>query len=178
MLEVDFVACANVFSHEQDEEGVNEVSKYTKFSQLELTESQEVFSSWDRMTKRRSNCSQAEFKMWEQATGITYNEEAVLADTSLRPNLDPCKPYKHDWMHCLMSIGILWVSSICWKACNVGNNLVNMLASGQFHPIGSMQASRWQLCFQRAECKNTSRLKNSVALQVSYSQSCQCWCTS
>lgn len=114
--------CRNVFSHEQDEEGVNEVSKYTKFSQLELTESQEVFSSWDRMTKRRSNCSQAEFKMWEQATGITYNEEAVLADTSLRPNLDPCKPYKHDWMHCLMSIGILSLGVFnmlegmqCWK---------------------------------------------------------------
>ena len=98
------------------------MSKYTKFSQLELTESQEVFSSWDRMTKRRSNCSQAEFKMWEQATGITYNEEAVLADTSLRPILDPCKQYKHDWMHCLMGNGILSLGVFnmlegmqCWK---------------------------------------------------------------
>ena len=111
--------------------------------------------------------------MWEQATGITYNEEAVLADTSLRPNLDPCKPYKHDWMHCLMSIGIL--------SLGVFNMLEGMQCWKQFGEyVGQWTIpSHWQhagikvdnFVFQRAECKNTSRLKNSVALQVSYSQS-------
>ena len=38
--------CKNVFSHSEDDGGVSEVTRWTSFGQLQLTESEEVFSSW------------------------------------------------------------------------------------------------------------------------------------
>ena len=35
-----------MFSHSEDDDGVSEVTRWTSFGQLQLTESEEVFSSW------------------------------------------------------------------------------------------------------------------------------------
>ena len=105
--------CKNVFSHSEDDGGVSEVTRWTSFGQLQLTESEEVFASWDRMAGRWSTCSAGEFKRWQQAADITFSPEAVLADRTLRDVLDPCRQYKHDWMHCLCSNGILSIGIYC-----------------------------------------------------------------
>jgi hypothetical protein len=99
--------CKNVFSHMEDEEGISDAGRWLSFSQLDLATSQEVFESWDRMATRALTCTAADFKCWQQATGITYSPEALLADHTLREVLDPCEQYKHDWMHALMSNGVL-----------------------------------------------------------------------
>ena len=99
--------CKNVFSHMEDEEGISDAGRWISFSQLDLATSQKVFESWDRMATRALTCTAADFKCWQQATGITYSPEALLADPTLREVLDPCEQYKHDWMHALMSNGVL-----------------------------------------------------------------------
>lgn len=99
--------CKNCFTHGIDEDMLSPVSCWTKMSQLDMTQSQEIFSSWDRMAGRALACSAADFKQWQQAAGITFHPEALLADTTLRQVLDPCRQYFHDWMHCLMSNGVL-----------------------------------------------------------------------
>ena len=99
--------CKNVFSHNEEEEGISEVSKWTCFKNLDLNSCEEIFSSWDRMAARSGNMSAQDFKTWQQASGITFSNEAILADVSLRNILKPTQQYKHDWMHCLMSNGVL-----------------------------------------------------------------------
>lgn len=108
----------NCFTAGVGEEVLAPVSCWTKVSQLDLTESAEIFSSWDRMAGRALTCSAGEFKQWQQAAGITWSPEAVLADKTLRPVLDPIKQYFHDFMHCLMATGA--VSTLCWNKWQAG----------------------------------------------------------
>ena len=159
--------CKNVFSHSEDDDGVSEVTRWTSFGQLQLTESEEVFASWDRMAGKWSTCSAGEFKRWQQAAGITFSPEAVLADRTLRDVLDPCRQYKHDWMHCLCSNGILSIGIYClmeeWTA---GRTLATMLVCGPSQASGNSVASMCKSCLQMRECKNTEKAPSSAALPV------------
>ena len=99
--------CSNCFSHETDEDGLHVACRFTAHSQLVQHTSQEMFESWDRMALRAETCSSAEFKDWQQATGITYSKEALLACPSLRHLLEPTQQWMHDYMHCLLANGLL-----------------------------------------------------------------------
>ena len=99
--------CSNCFSHETDEDGIHIACRFTAHNQLIQHTSQEMFESWDRMAMRAEACSAADFKDWQQATGITYSKQALLACASLRHLLDPVKQWMHDYMHALLSNGLL-----------------------------------------------------------------------
>ena len=126
--------CRNVFSHHDDEEGVSDVSCWTSLSQLQFTNSQEVFQSWDRMAARQGSLPAGQFKMWQQACGITFSKEAVLADLSLRCVLNPCRQY-------------MLVCSTCWMVWMHGTHWLDMWLNGKFQLNGSILASMWQSCF-------------------------------
>ena len=114
--------CKNVFSTSDQEEGISEVSKFVSASRLDLATSQEIFSSWDRMAARQACSNQQQWKLWQQAAGISFSPEAMLACLQLRSVVDPVKQFVHDWMHCLCSNGIISLGIFfileemdCWK---------------------------------------------------------------
>ena len=105
--------CANMFQLADDndndaEDGfMSEIAKHCKFEQLHLVSDQEIFKSWDRMKERHGNVSKKEFQQWEQAAGITFSPFALLANPTLRPILKPSQQNCWDWMHCLLSNGVM-----------------------------------------------------------------------
>ena len=52
------------------------------------------------------------FEIWQKACGLTYAKCCLLFDKQLRWShiLQPAKQYCHDWMHCLVSAGIIQVA--------------------------------------------------------------------
>ena len=52
------------------------------------------------------------FEIWQKACGLTYAKCCLLLDKQLRRSniLHPAKQYCHDWMHCLVSAGIIQVA--------------------------------------------------------------------
>lgn len=103
--------CRNVFlagdTQDNDEGFVAEVSAYTKHNQLSLTEDAEIYQSWQRLQERSRTCSRADFNMWQQAAGMTWSEHAMLNDLQMQQVVQPCTMMFHDWMHALLSNGIL-----------------------------------------------------------------------
>lgn len=53
-----------------------------------------------------------QFEIWQKACGLTYAKCCLLLDKQLRWShiLQPAKQYCHDWMHCLVSAGIIQVA--------------------------------------------------------------------
>ena len=76
-------------------------------AQLVQHSSEDMFASWDRMEVRYNTCNVAERKRWQQATGITYSPESLMVCPELRYLLDPVTLWVHDYMHCLLSNGLL-----------------------------------------------------------------------
>ena len=99
--------CSNCFSHMTDEDGVGAGCDFICHAQLAQHSSQEMFASWDRMQVRYNTCNAGEWKRRQQATGITYSPEALMACPELRHLLDPVTQWTHDYMHCLLSNGLM-----------------------------------------------------------------------
>ena len=126
--------CKNVFvaKTNQDEEEdmeIMEVSSFTKVNQLDLATDTEIWSSWSRMTARKSTKSASAFKKWEQATGITYSSHAILADPSLQEHFQPTSVLFHDWMHALLCNGVMSIAIYkVLQEVNLWSNLAGWLA--------------------------------------------------
>ena len=101
--------CCNqiVFLHEGEEDAEKAVLRTISKTELVLATDDEALASWDRMAHRKNVCSKKEFQVWEQCTGWTFSEEALLSSPSLRPWLKPCTQYMHDYMHGMVSNGTL-----------------------------------------------------------------------
>ena len=76
-------------------------------SQLQLASDSEVMASWQRMEQRFLSETPKVFAQWEQATGFSFSEQALLGSTVLRPFLQPVSCYMHDWMHGVVANGTL-----------------------------------------------------------------------
>ena len=50
--------------------------------------------------------------MWQQATGISWNAHSVVCCKQLRHVLQPQEQYVHDWLHCLLSNGLLGIALV------------------------------------------------------------------
>ena len=103
--------CSNCFSLKQagdeSEDDIDPSSQFTKHSELVLHSSEEMLESWDRMAARYGKCSAKEWSAWQQAAGITFSPESLLACPALRPFLKPTEQWMHDYMHGLLSNGLL-----------------------------------------------------------------------
>ena len=110
--------CKNVFAvsnaaptkeeeEEEEELELSAVSKFVKHSQLQLASSEEIIASWQRTQARAATCTQQELAMWEQACGIKCTAEALLLCKELEALLFPAEQFCHDWMHGLVSNGIM-----------------------------------------------------------------------
>lgn len=103
--------CSNCFtskdSQEEEDEAVSSACQFTRHAELVQHSSEEMLASWDRMAARKDTCTALEWKQWQQAAGVTYSPEALLACSDLRHILQPTKQWMHDYMHALLSNGLL-----------------------------------------------------------------------
>ena len=99
----------NTNLEEEDENSSNVVCQLIKLEKLVLCSDVDILQSWDRLTAKKSTCNASDFQMWQQATGLVHGEMALLHSTLLRPilELEPCKQFMHDWMHCCCASGIM-----------------------------------------------------------------------
>ena len=128
--------CKNVFlakaQHEPDDvdHQVATVSSFTKHQDLQLSSDAEIWDSWARMSGRYTTLPANQFKKWEQATGITFSKDAILADRTLEEFFNPTQILFHDWMHAMLCQGVAssgiyklvadldcWSSLGGWLAC-------------------------------------------------------------
>ena len=72
---------------------------------------------------------QKDFDHWQQATGMTFSAESVLAHEAFQTTINPIGTYMHDWTHACLSNGCLSVVSwLLLKALNAaGLDIFNCL---------------------------------------------------
>ena len=91
--------CANVRASGTNEANMH--SNITKYSQLKLTSDQDVLQSYASLHARKQHCTKADFELWQQATGWSHSDQALLLDQQLNSMglLRPCSQFAHDPMH-------------------------------------------------------------------------------
>ena len=94
------------------EEGQDVVGHQLKLSQLLVHSDNEILQSFDRLQQNYFSMPKSQFEIWQKASGLTYSRNALLLDMDLRRSnlLQPASQYLHDWMHCLVSAGIVQVA--------------------------------------------------------------------
>lgn len=104
--------CKNIFQLRDAEssEGQCKVfSQFLEYKQLDIASDLEVLQSWQRLAEKSKILPQAEFNKWQQATGLSYNEHALMSSTTLQAChlLKPISLYCFDFMHTLCSHGVM-----------------------------------------------------------------------
>eukprot|EP00435_Cladocopium_sp_Y103_P016561 s2305_g4.t1 len=95
------------------EEGEHVVTYQMKLSQLLVHRDDEILEGFDRLQENYQSMPKGQFEIWKKASGLTFSKCALLLDGDLRSNgiLQPASQYCHDWMHCLVSAGIVQTGS-------------------------------------------------------------------
>lgn len=102
--------CSNIFYLRSGEEEHCKIFKqFTKYEQLHISTDQDVLDSWHRLAEKSKVLSQADFKLHQQAAGLTYNEHALLNSQMLKRCglLKPISLYCFDYMHGMCSSGLM-----------------------------------------------------------------------
>ena len=101
-----------VAADEDCEEGEDVVTHQMKLSQLLVHTDNENLESFDRLEQNFFSMPKGQFDIWQKASGLTYSKCALLLDMDLRRSglLQSASQYCHDWMHCLVSAGIVQVA--------------------------------------------------------------------
>ena len=66
----------------------------------------DVLGTVERLKAFKATCSNADFKVREQALGFTYHKHAMLFDSTLTRLMRPVTQYVHDWMHGIFAGGV------------------------------------------------------------------------
>ena len=105
--------CKNIFNlqsaNENNEDDLKISSKYILFNQLKICTDQEILDSWKRLEEREKTETKSMMKRWQQACGFSYHPRGLLASACLAGLglLRPSSGYLHDWMHGMVSHGVL-----------------------------------------------------------------------
>jgi hypothetical protein len=105
----EFVIALGEAGEESDDEIISTVIQR---KQMALATDADILASVGRLEQRRLTCSTADFKLWEQATGLNYQPNGLLFNKALRQAgaIKPASQYCHDWMHGTCSSGVM---SVC-----------------------------------------------------------------
>ena len=71
----------------------------------------DVMGTVSRLRAFKATCSNADFKVMEQALGFTFQEHAMMFDPSLARILRPVTQYVHDWMHDIFAGGVFNIAT-------------------------------------------------------------------
>ena len=76
----------------------------TKYSQLVLTSDAEILQPYAKLDAKKTQCTKAEFDMWQQATGWNHSSKALLLDQDLKSmgQFRPCSQFAHDYMRSIL----------------------------------------------------------------------------
>ena len=66
----------------------------------------DIWEAFDRLGAVREGMSNRDFGMQEQAAGLNYHPQSILADRQLRNHIGPISSTKMDWMHNLCVGGV------------------------------------------------------------------------
>ena len=114
---------------EHDDEESNAICKIADHASLDLATDFEIWESMARLKAKKAVCSKKDFDHWQQATGMTFSAESVLAHEAFQTTINPIGMYMRDWMHACLSNGCLSVVSwLLLKALNAaGLDIFNSL---------------------------------------------------
>ena len=105
--------CKNIFqlrdADTTEGETVKVFARFLRYSDLQVATDEEVLASWNRLKHQADSSSAQEFKLLQQAAGLSFNQHAFLSSTSLSNAglLKPVSLYCFDYMHALCSHGVL-----------------------------------------------------------------------
>ncbi|CAE7741671.1 unnamed protein product [Symbiodinium sp. CCMP2592] len=100
--------CSNIFQLKDSENNNNVWTQFLKRSDCIVASDNELMASWERLREASSGPS-AVFEQRQKAAGMTWSAHALLSSKTLQ-ELNICRPstlYCHDYMHCLVSHGVL-----------------------------------------------------------------------
>ena len=104
------ILCKNIISKYTDL-GVELLSsKIYREDGLDMTTDREWHQSLVRLLEKKDTLNQSDFKLWQQACGITWNAHAMIFNPNLVSILKPVSQWLHDWMHCFLLKGV-------WSLC-------------------------------------------------------------
>ena len=102
--------CSNLFTESSGitAEDNEQVLVATSWSLTEVKQAtdEDVLSCARRLAEKKSTLSKADFELWQQAVGMTFNPYSLLQKDSLQRHLKPTKQFVHDYMHCFLVTGI------------------------------------------------------------------------
>ena len=100
------ILCQNVVAHGQEADLARLTSLVCKEQDLILTSDEDFDKSRMRMLQKHEELNKTDFGLWQQASGITYNPDAMIFSPSLARLVKPISQWLHDWMHCFFQKGI------------------------------------------------------------------------
>ena len=101
-----------------DEHAFAGVCGLLRHQDLHLCSDADVLQSADRLAGRvAAGVPKAQIALWEQASGINFQEHGLLFDRDLRDVLRPCSQFAHDWMHATCSNGTLTLTLFLLLSC-------------------------------------------------------------
>ena len=161
---------------EDCEEGEDVVVHQMKLSQLLVHSDNEILESFDRLQHNYHSMPKGQFTTWQKACGLTFDKCALLLDMDLRRAgiLQPASQYCHDWMHCLVSAGI--VQKAVYVLCS------NLKPNGWNVIHDYLKLWRWpnhlpkhlDVLFSTKSAKKMSRTRNSNVKPVKHWDCSQC----
>lgn len=114
------ILCKNLVSHksnivQQDGEAILTSSMHS-WNDLVLASSSDIYKSIDTLTAKKDQLNNADFKLWEQASGYNFEPEGLLFDMDLRQFLKPAQHFIHDYMHAILCNGVLaTILNLCFS---------------------------------------------------------------
>ena len=82
------------------------MNQATREDQLELTTDSSFAQSIISLVEKRATFSKANFALWEQASGLVYNEHCLIYQPDLCKLVKPVSQWCHDYMHAFFVKGI------------------------------------------------------------------------
>ena len=101
--------CSNIFQLKDTDNSGNVWSQFVKRSDCIVASDEEIMACWERLGEASRSQPAGLFEQRQKAAGMTWSQHALLASSSLQ-QLGLCRPsslYCHDYMHCLVSHGVL-----------------------------------------------------------------------
>lgn len=102
--------CNNLFTESsgiiaEDNEQVLVATSWSLKDVKQATD-EDVLSCARRLAEKKGTLSKADYELWQQAVGMTFNPHSLLQRDSLQRHLKPTKQFVHDYMHCFLVTGI------------------------------------------------------------------------
>lgn len=97
----------------KDDEDEVQCASNLKYSDLRIFTSEEILSSYDRLSDKKKELNKQDFLLWQKAVGKTYHPLILPLDKGIRAAglLQPAEQFAHDWMHGTCSNGTFSVAA-------------------------------------------------------------------